>query len=174
MRCLVLGGARSGKSGHGEQVINEWAPRQPVRYIATAPDRPGDEEWAERVRAHQQRRPAHWKTVRTDDLAAELDRDTSLPTMIDDLGMWLAAMMDQAGAWTDSSRASAPVDRLVDAVVRYPGPLVIVTPEVGMGIVPETRSGRAFRDEIGVLNARIAEECEKVVLVVAGIPLSLK
>lgn len=174
MRCLVLGGARSGKSGHGEQVISAWATAEQVRYIATAPDRPGDDEWARRVHAHQLRRPAHWMTVRTEDLVAELDREPASPTIIDDLGMWLASVMDRLDAWAEPERARAAVDGLVDAVARYPAPLVLVTPEVGMGIVPETGSGRAFRDEIGVLNARIAEECEKVVLVVAGIPLPLK
>ncbi|WP_149362081.1 bifunctional adenosylcobinamide kinase/adenosylcobinamide-phosphate guanylyltransferase [Lolliginicoccus suaedae] len=174
MRCLVLGGARSGKSGHGEQLISDWAARQQVRYIATAPDRPGDDEWARRVQAHRSRRPAHWITERTDDLVEALDREPNTPTIIDDLGMWLASVIDRLDAWAEPQRARASIDGLVDAVARYPAPLVLVTPEVGMGIVPGTLSGRAFRDEIGVLNARIAEECEKVVLVVAGIPLPLK
>ncbi|GGC71323.1 hypothetical protein GCM10011410_25350 [Hoyosella rhizosphaerae] len=80
-----------------------------------------------------------------------------------------------SGAW-DGHRAElvGRLDDLVSSVKNFTSPLVIVTPEVGLGIVPDTRAGRMFRDDIGVLNARIAEVCEKVVLVVAGISLPLK
>ncbi|MBN4927966.1 bifunctional adenosylcobinamide kinase/adenosylcobinamide-phosphate guanylyltransferase [Hoyosella rhizosphaerae] len=177
MRCLILGGARSGKSSFGEALIADLASSDqvPVRYIATSPHRPNDEEWADRIRRHRATRPHHWSTVETLDVADELRTSPHTPTIVDDLGTWLAAEMDVSGAW-DGHRAElvGRLDDLVSSVKNFTSPLVIVTPEVGLGIVPDTRAGRMFRDDIGVLNARIAEVCEKVVLVVAGISLPLK
>ncbi|AEF39721.1 bifunctional adenosylcobinamide kinase/adenosylcobinamide-phosphate guanylyltransferase [Hoyosella subflava] len=175
-RVLVLGGARSGKSGHSEELIAVMAnsPSE-VRYIATSPPRVNDPEWEERIAVHRARRAPQWHTVETADVAMELRRERAVPTLVDDLGTWLTAQIDARQAWDGGPAALDDVlDDLVSAVCAYEGPLVIVTPEVGMGIVPPTRSGRMFRDLIGVLNSRLAEKCEKVVVVIAGIPLPLK
>lgn len=175
-RALVLGGARSGKSGYGEHLIAEWATSpDEVRYIATSQRRSDDPEWDSRIAAHQKRRPEHWQTIESIELTEQLRLDSSAPTLVDDLGTWLAAQIDARGAWGRGPESlTSVVDELVEAVVSYTGPLVLVTPEVGMGIVPATPSGRMFRDLIGVLNGRLAEKCEKVVLVIAGIPLPLR
>ncbi|MBB3038924.1 bifunctional adenosylcobinamide kinase/adenosylcobinamide-phosphate guanylyltransferase [Hoyosella altamirensis] len=175
-RVLVLGGARSGKSGYSEELIAGQANSpDKVRYIATAPRRVNDREWDERIAAHRARRAPQWHTVETADVAAELRRDRDAPTLVDDLGTWLTAQIDARQAWDSGPTALDDVlDDLVSAVCLYEGPLVLVTPEVGMGIVPPTHSGRMFRDLIGVLNGRLAEKCEKVVVVIAGIPLPLK
>ncbi len=172
MRVLVLGGIRSGKSGLAESVIAESAGAEgAVRYVATgaAAD---DDAWAARVSAHRARRPRHWSTVETADVATQLRADPT-PTLVDDLGGWLTATMDRAQAWTDGSVA-ADVDDLIDAVAAYQADLVLVSPEVGLTVVPETVAGRRFADELGVLNQRLADLCDRVVLVVAGLPVAVK
>lgn len=172
MRVLVLGGIRSGKSGWAESVIAESVGSDgTVRYLATGPAA-DDDAWAARVAAHRERRPRHWSTVETADVATQLRAD-SAPTLVDDLGGWLTAAMDRAHAWTDGS-VGAVVDDLVDAVAAYDADLVLVSPEVGLTVVPETVAGRRFADELGMLNQRLADLCDRVVLVVAGQPVAVK
>jgi adenosylcobinamide kinase / adenosylcobinamide-phosphate guanylyltransferase len=172
-RTLVLGGARSGKSGHAESLM----PDGEVRYVATSSLDPADTDWAARVAEHRRRRPAHWTTVETASgpgLAAVL-RAGGPPTLVDDLGTWLTTELDAAGAWDAPRGTIGPrCDDLVDAVAHHTGTLVLVSPEVGLGVVPETRSGRLFRDEIGALNGRLAQVCDEVLLAVAGLTVRLK
>lgn len=175
VRTLVLGGARSGKSAYAEGIVSAG---RSVRYIATGRRDPADPDWEERIDQHQARRPHSWTTVETArdaDLEAELRSLAAQPTIVDDLGTWLTAEIDSAAAW-DLPRGTigARLDGVVDAVRCHVGTLVLVTPEVGQGVIPETRSGRLFRDEIGALNSRLAQVCDRVVLVVAGLPLVLK
>ncbi|MCK2220628.1 bifunctional adenosylcobinamide kinase/adenosylcobinamide-phosphate guanylyltransferase [Actinomadura sp. ATCC 31491] len=169
-RALLLGGSRSGKSGEAELRL---AAEPHVTYVATGPAGTGDGEWADRVRAHRERRPEHWATVETTDLVTAVGGATT-PLLIDGLGTWLAAVFDEHGAW-DGDRA--PVQRRCDELVaawrQAPGPVVAVSDEVGMGVVPATASGRAFRDALGRLNERLAAESEYVALVVAGRLLEL-
>ena len=172
MRVLVLGGIRSGKSGWAEAVIAESVGAEgAVRYLATGPVA-DDDAWAARVSAHRERRPRHWSTVETADVATQLRAD-SAPTLVDDLGGWLTAAMDRAHAWTGGS-VGADVDDLIDAVAAYEADLILVSPEVGLTVVPETVAGRRFADELGVLNQRLADQCDRVVLVVAGQPVAVK
>lgn len=174
MRILVLGGIRSGKSQWAETAIAEVvADMQPVRYLATGPAPAGDADWTARVAAHRQRRPSHWCTIETTDVATQLRSDRTTATLVDDIGSWLTAAMDRAGAWTGGS-VSADVDDLIDAVGSFTSPLALVSPEVGMTVVPPTPAGRRFADELGTLNQRLAERCDQVVLVVAGQPMQVK
>jgi adenosylcobinamide kinase/adenosylcobinamide-phosphate guanylyltransferase len=174
VRILVLGGIRSGKSQWAETAITELVPdSRPVRYLATGPDGSGDTEWSKRVDAHRRRRPSHWSTVETADVATQLRSDGVPPTLVDDVGAWLTAAMDRAGAWTGGS-VSADVDDLLDAVTAFAAPLALVSPEVGLTVVPPTESGRRFADELGTLNQRLAALCDRVVLVVAGQPVAVK
>ena len=99
--------------------------------------------------------------------------DPDLPTLVDDIGGWLVATMDRRAAWTGGA-VSRDVDDLVAAVGAFRGPLALVSPEVGLAVVPATESGRRFADELGVVNQRLAAQCERVVLVVAGQPLTVK
>lgn len=170
MKVLALGGARSGKSAWAESLLSG-----PVHYIATA--RTSDPDFDARVREHRERRPRSWVTV--DDIDAtvalrELGAEAP-PVLLDDVGTWLTALFDRESLW-DSPRGSAAahIHEFVGAVRTYAGPLVIVSPEVGMGVIPEHRSGRLFRDEIGALNAALAQECDHVALVVAGLPVPVK
>ncbi len=160
----MLGGIRSGKSRWAESAIAQAAgPGEPVCYVATGTTSDPDPSWSQRVAAHRARRPAHWSTVETDDIATLLRRNPATATLIDDVGGWLACDLDRSDT-----------DELLCAVEAFVSPLVIVSPEVGMTVVPATAVGRRFADELGRLNQRLADICERVVLVVAGQPVSVK
>ncbi|MER6749407.1 bifunctional adenosylcobinamide kinase/adenosylcobinamide-phosphate guanylyltransferase [Streptomyces fungicidicus] len=170
-RALVLGGARSGKSVEAERRLESFPE---VLYVATGGSRGGDTEWAARVSLHQERRPGSWRTVETCDLVPLL-KDDGPPLLIDCLSLWLTDAMDAVGAWDDAEWADGGeralrdrVRELTDAVRETRRSLVAVSNEVGSGIVPATASGRRYRDELGRLNAAFAQECEQVLLVVAG------
>ncbi|MEN3225713.1 bifunctional adenosylcobinamide kinase/adenosylcobinamide-phosphate guanylyltransferase [Mycolicibacterium porcinum] len=174
MRTLVLGGIRSGKSQWAEADVTRTAgDGMPVRYLATGPAADSDPSWAQRVGAHQARRPAHWHTVETSALPGALASESDIATLVDDIGGWLTATMDRVGAWTGASVA-AEVDALVRAVDAFTAPLVLVSPEVGLTVVPATEAGRRFADELGTVNQRLAAVCDRVLLVVAGQPLTVK
>jgi adenosylcobinamide kinase/adenosylcobinamide-phosphate guanylyltransferase len=106
-------------------------------------------------------------------VTTQLRSDEATPTLVDDIGSWLTAAMDHGGAWTGGS-VSADVDDLIDAVGSFSSPLALVSPEVGLTVVPPTESGRRFADELGTLNQRLAALCDRVVLVVAGHPVTVK
>jgi adenosylcobinamide kinase/adenosylcobinamide-phosphate guanylyltransferase len=95
--------------------------------------------------------------------------------LVDDLATWLTGVLDDTGGWQGSlTAARSECARLVDAVGACRARLVLVSSEVGLGVIPRTRSGRLFRDELGALNAAVADRCAEVVLLVAGIPLRIK
>ncbi|MFE1344824.1 bifunctional adenosylcobinamide kinase/adenosylcobinamide-phosphate guanylyltransferase [Streptomyces sp. NPDC058757] len=176
-RTLVTGGARSGKSVEAERRLETFPE---VVYVATGGTREGDPEWAERVGLHRERRPASWRTAETTDLVPLLAQDGPA-LLIDCLSLWLTDAMDRVGAWDDgtweeSGRAALRerTAELVAAVRATRRTVVAVTNEVGSGVVPATAAGRRFRDELGRLNAAFGEECEQVVLVVAGQALVLR
>lgn len=174
MRTLVLGGARSGKSAHAEGLLAE---DQPATYVATARRDPADAEWSARIEEHVARRPLPWRTLEPPNLAAVLveARPDDPPLLVDDLATWLTGVLDDTGGWEGPlTAARSACAQLVDAVGGCRAELVLVSAEVGLGVVPHTRSGRLFRDELGALNAAIADRCTDVVLLVAGIPLRLK
>jgi adenosylcobinamide kinase / adenosylcobinamide-phosphate guanylyltransferase len=181
-RVLVLGGARSGKS---EQAELRLAGEPDVTYVATGPGGPagsvaavaaGDAEWAARVAAHRARRPAWWRTAETTDLAGVLAAARGA-LLIDGIGTWLAAAMDECGAWDGSAdpaeRLAARIAGLADAWRQTAAHVVAVSDEAGLGVVPGTPAGRLFRDELGRLNQVLAAESEEAELVVAGRVLPL-
>ena len=173
MRTLVLGGIRSGKSRWAEAVIAEGLPVcDTVSYVATASWAADDPAWEQRIGAHRERRPLSWRTTETADVAAQLRAEPQTPTLVDDLGNWLTAALDRRG-W-DGGSVQTDVADLLDAVAAFPSPLVLVSPEVGLTVVPATAAGRRFADELGTLNQSVANCCERVVLVVAGQPLWVK
>lgn len=172
MKVLVTGGVRSGKSRHAESLLTGT-----VTYVApgpTAAEDP-DPDWAARLAAHRARRPATWTTLETRDLTAALD--TPGPVLVDCLGTWLTGVLDERGLWEHGAdEATEVVAGLLDdavAVLRERDDVVLVTNEVGLGVVPEHRSGRLFRDLLGLVNQRAAAACDEVHLVVAGRVLRL-
>ncbi|MFI6347034.1 bifunctional adenosylcobinamide kinase/adenosylcobinamide-phosphate guanylyltransferase [Streptomyces sp. NPDC050560] len=176
-RTLVLGGARSGKSAEAERRL---ATCPDVLYVATGGTRAGDREWAERVRAHRERRPGSWRTEETCDLVPLLEGEGPA-LLVDCLSLWLTSVMDEVGAWDDTEWSCGGerelrrrVDALTAAVRGTRRTLVAVSNEVGSGIVPATPSGRRYRDELGRLNTAFAAECEHVLLIVAGQALALR
>jgi adenosylcobinamide kinase/adenosylcobinamide-phosphate guanylyltransferase len=162
---LVLGGARSGKSRYAESLVT--ALPAPWIYVATAEAR--DAEMAERIAAHQARRGAGWRTLETPrDVVGALTAHRTTPLLVDCLTLWLA------NALLASADVDAEIERLEAALEQASAPLVLVANEVGFGIVPDNALGRRFRDLQGLLNQRIAARADRVVLVVAGLPLTIK
>ena len=162
---LVLGGARSGKSRYAESIIATLPP--PWLYVATA--EAGDEEMAMRISTHRARRGLDWHTAEASrHLVAALQKAGTMPVIVDCLTLWLSNLML---AGIDIDAETAHLERALAAAV---APVVVVANEVGSGIVPEHPLGRKFRDLQGVLNQRMAARAERVVLMVAGLPLALK
>lgn len=164
---LVLGGARSGKSAFAERLVRARGGK-PV-YLATATA--GDEEMRVRIARHRQDRGGAWHTIEEPlALAEALERasEAAQAVLIDCLTLWLANLM-LAGR---DPATEAP--RLVAALGRCRGPVTLVSNEVGLGLVPDTALGRAFRDAQGRLNQQVAAAAARVVFVAAGLPLWLK
>ncbi|TIC88560.1 bifunctional adenosylcobinamide kinase/adenosylcobinamide-phosphate guanylyltransferase [Nocardioides sp. GY 10113] len=170
---LVTGGVRSGKSRHAEGLVGDAE----ALYVACGPVL-DDPDWAARVAAHRSRRPGTWQTVETLDVAAVVDGAGDRAVLVDCLGTWLTGLVDRAGLWeapTDEveGHVLAEVGALAAAVAGAPAPVVLVTNEVGLGVVPTHRSGRLFRDLLGTVNQRVGAACGEVHLVVAGRVLRL-
>ena len=164
---LILGGARSGKSRYAESLACARAPRR--CYLATA--EAGDKEMAERIRQHQARRDKSWVTVEEPlDAPGALARESGGDSvvLVDCLTLWLANLI---AAGRDVASESA---RLCAVLRNAKGPIILVSNEVGQGIVPENALARRFRDEAGRLHQAVAAEAGEVVLMVAGLPLTLK
>lgn len=169
MRILVTGGVRSGKSRHAESLLGDVTS---VRYVAPGPVL-DDADWQARIAAHRLRRPATWETHESGDLASALA--TPDPVLVDCLGTWLTRFVDEARLWeAPIEQITAHVEQAVEiAVAAMRDRVVLVTNEVGLGVVPAHRSGRVFRDLLGSVNQRFGAAVDEVHLVVAGRVLRL-
>jgi nicotinate-nucleotide--dimethylbenzimidazole phosphoribosyltransferase len=166
---LILGGIRSGKSEFAESLVSN---DEVVRYVATANAAGDDPGFAQRLQAHRARRPQHWETVESAGEPAMLIdvvryAGEAQTLLVDDLGGWTAGLLARPDA-------AELVEALAQAVRDSPARLVIVSPEVGLSVVPATQAGNEFADLLGSLNQAVAEVCEEVALVVAGQPAWLK
>jgi adenosylcobinamide kinase/adenosylcobinamide-phosphate guanylyltransferase len=163
---LILGGARSGKSRHAERLIAEYAP--PWTYVATAEAL--DDEMRQRIAAHRARRDGRWQIIEAPHAVADAVRQapSGRPVLIDCLTLWLS---NRLLADADIEREIAT---LVDALAARSGATIVVSNEVGLGIVPDNRLARRFRDAAGVANQEIAARAGRVELIAAGLPLRLK
>ena len=163
---LVLGGARSGKSRYAERLVTACPP--PWVYVATA--EPRDDEMRERIAQHRARRGPDWRVIEAPrDLAGALATHAAGgAVLVDCLTLWLSNLM-----LADVDTAAA-TERLEAVLSGMAGPVVVVSNEVGLGIVPDNALARRFRDAQGRLNQRIAARADRVVLMVAGLPLVVK
>ena len=169
MRTLILGGARSGKSALGERLASDCG--REVIYVATA--QALDDEMAQRIAHHRAARPAQWACVEeplalADALRRHACEDRCL--LVDCLTLWLSNLLLAA----DGVRFERERDALLTLLPALPGDIVLVGNEVGHGIVPMGALSRRFVDESGRLHQSVAAKCERVLLVVAGLPLVLK
>ncbi len=170
---FITGGARSGKSAHAEQLAT--ASGLAVTYIATA--RVADDEFAERVAHHRARRPAHWQFVEAPlDLAGALDAAAAPGrcVLIDCLTLWLANLLCPPGAEAPLADHAARIDAFASACERARGTVLIVSNEIGLGVIPMGAATRLYVDELARLNQRIARLADHATFVVAGLPLALK
>jgi len=162
---LVIGGARSGKSSHAEQLVGLLPP--PWVYIATG--QAFDDEMRGRIAEHRRRRGDGWHTIEAPvDLAGALAETVAAPVLVDCLTLWLTNLM------LGEHDIPAAVSAFEAALEKRTAPAFLVSNEVGMGIVPETPLGRRFRDEAGWLNQRIAAKAGSVLFMVAGLPMTVK
>ncbi|GAB11824.1 nicotinate-nucleotide--dimethylbenzimidazole phosphoribosyltransferase [Gordonia araii NBRC 100433] len=174
MRTLVLGGVRSGKSEYAEQLVAGFPS---VRYLATGPTLSTDAEWTARIAAHRERRQERYETVESPDVTAALRQQPEVPVLVDDLGNWVAAQLD----WDDDAdpeqqarRLDGALAELCAAIAEHRADVVVVSPEVGMSVVPATTAGRRFQDLMGRANSTVATVADRVVLTVAGRALDLE
>ena len=181
MRELIIGGARSGKSALAERRASESGLQ--VLYLATAQARDG--EMSQRIAHHRQRRCADWGLIEEPiDLAGALRRHAApdVCLLVDCLTLWLsnllfagdAARQVEAGESVSCPLFSGATAALVETLPQLPGQIILVSNEVGWGVVPMAALSRLFADEQGRLNQRVAAVCERVTLVVAGLPLILR
>jgi adenosylcobinamide kinase/adenosylcobinamide-phosphate guanylyltransferase len=173
MLTLVLGGARSGKSAYAEKLAVDCD--FPVTYIATA--QVYDAEFAARIQHHKQRRPAHWQLVEepfflTDTLNKHAAKDHCL--IVDCLTLWLAQWLCPDCHPPQDKNWEAELSSFMEILPKLPGEIILVSNEVGMGIVPMGEINRRFQDEQGRLNQTVAKLADKVIFMAAGLPLILK
>jgi adenosylcobinamide kinase / adenosylcobinamide-phosphate guanylyltransferase len=170
---LALGGTRSGKSRFGLAAARHLAGNGRAWFLATA--WPGDPEMDDRIARHRRERPADWPTIEVGaDLAAAIGAtEPGEPVLIDGLTLWLSAILGDEPAPLDPL-LDGPVAAALEAIVRRPGAVIVVSDDVGGGIVPMHAGARAYRDLVGMVHQRIAAEADEVHLLVAGLPLRLK
>jgi len=169
MLQLILGGARSGKSRLAEKLAADT--RLPVTYIATS--QPLDGEMNQRVAQHRARRPAEWALVEEPLALAQALREnaaTDRCLLVDCLTLWLTNLL----MLDDPERLIAEREALLDCISMLPGEVIFVSNETGMGVVPLGELTRRYVDEAGWLHQALAERSQRVVLTVAGLPLTLK
>mgnify|MGYP002041379620 FL=1 len=169
MLQLILGGARSGKSRLAEKLAGDSA--LAVTYIATS--QPLDGEMNQRIAHHRERRPAHWGLIEEPlELARVLQESAGEGRclLMDCLTLWLTNLL----MLEDPERLAAEREALLHCLANLPGEIIFVSNETGMGVVPLGELTRRYVDEAGWLHQALAERCQRVVLTVAGLPLTLK
>ncbi|KAA8709166.1 bifunctional adenosylcobinamide kinase/adenosylcobinamide-phosphate guanylyltransferase [Pseudomonas cannabina] len=169
MLQLILGGARSGKSRLAEKLATDSALK--VIYIATS--QPLDGEMNQRVASHRARRPERWGLVEEPVELARVLRENAAPDrclLVDCLTLWLTNLLMLG----DAERLAREREALLDCLAGLPGEIIFVSNETGLGVVPLGELTRRYVDEAGLLHQALAERCQRVVLTVAGLPLTLK
>jgi adenosylcobinamide kinase / adenosylcobinamide-phosphate guanylyltransferase len=170
---FALGGTRSGKSRFGLAAARRLAAGGRVWFLATA--WPGDSEMDDRIARHRRERPADWPTIDVGpDLAAALEgTEPTEPVLIDGLTLWLSAILGDDALDIDPL-LDGPVSLALAAIADRPGPVIVVSDDVGGGIVPMHPGARAYRDLVGIVHQRVAAMADEAHLLVAGLPVRLK
>lgn len=174
---LILGGARSGKSSYAEKLAAELG--QSILYVATA--EAGDEEMVRRIEAHRRSRPDSWKTleapVRVGAALSEIHPHNSEVVLLDCLTLLVAntvlALENEPPAVVEAA-VQQEVESILAARASLDTPVIIVSNEVGLGLVPPYPLGRVYRDVLGWANQRLAAAADRVLFMVAGLPMILK
>jgi adenosylcobinamide kinase / adenosylcobinamide-phosphate guanylyltransferase len=169
---VVLGGTRSGKSTFGRRRAEALAQGGPVAYVATA--LPGDPELDDRIRRHRRDRPAEWATIEAGrDLAAAVRSvEPGTTILLDGLTLWASLALGDDPAQVDAVLDGDVAD-VLDAIAAHDGPVVVVSDEVGLGIVPMDPLARAFRDLLGIAHQRLVARSDEAWFMVAGRPIAL-
>lgn len=170
---LILGGARSGKSGYAEKMADESG--MEVVYVATA--QVYDDEFGQRVKNHKARRPQHWQTIEAPYHLAETLQNTAAThrcLIVECLTLWLAQCICPDCAPPEGVDWNLERDGFLEILSKFSGRIILVSNEVGMGIVPLGEINRQFQDEAGRLNQAVAAICDDVTFIAAGLPLKLK
>ena len=177
--CLVLGGVRSGKSSFAERLAEDMGGS--TLYVATGV--PTDQEMEQRIRRHQESRPAHWKTLEEPiNLAAGIEAELAAApapsaVLVDSLDLWVAnwllKLQSKEAAVVERSLVCG-IDRLLSMARRTSAAYFLVSSEVGLSLVPPEPLGRRFQDLLGLVNQRVAAAADRVYLVVSGIPIQIK
>lgn len=182
---LILGGQKSGKSRRGEMLAQHWLAQSPQhRAVMVATARPWDDEMRERIRRHQQDRAERVPGMATVEeplqLAQAITQHSAAHTLVlvDCLTLWLTNLLMPAPGYESNEPPAQAVPThtamILRAIESAPGPVVFVGNEIGLGVIPLGRETRAFVDALGVLNQQVAGACERVTLMAAGLPLTLK
>ncbi|SBS25685.1 Bifunctional adenosylcobalamin biosynthesis protein CobP [Marinomonas aquimarina] len=171
MKHLVLGGVRSGKS----QFAERWVAAQAEQIVYIATSQVWDEGMAKRVAKHQSYRPEHWQTIEepiqlADTLSKVAQEQPSAAVIVECCSLWLTNLLCAEG----EAQLEREREHFLTVLEHYPLPVILVSAEVGLGIMPINALARRYGDEIGVLNQRMAKICEEVTFVTAGLPMSLK
>lgn len=162
---LVLGGVRSGKSAYAENWIQQYS--APWIYLATG--RAWDEEMQNRIAKHQERRDHQWETIEEPlDLVSILSKTQQKPVLIDCLTLWVTNLL------MEEQNVDLAVNRLADSLHKHMAPVIMVSSEVGLGIVPVNPLARQFCDYMGMVNQKLATISDKVTFIIAGLPMILK
>jgi adenosylcobinamide kinase / adenosylcobinamide-phosphate guanylyltransferase len=172
---LILGGARSGKSSFAEKVARETG--EPVLFIATATA--GDSEMGERIRNHQASRPSEWQTLELPrDLGRNLDAPIASVVIVDCITLLVSNILVSLPENTPTeaviNKIHLEIDELIAAQGRCGGQWLIISNEVGLGLVPPNPLGRVYRDALGFANQALARAAKRVIFMVAGIPMVIK
>ncbi len=169
---VVLGGTRSGKSRFGRDRATALAAGGPVAYLATA--LPGDPELDDRIARHRRDRPAAWQTIEAGHDLAGAIRGVAAGTtiLLDGLTLWASLVLADDPSRVDAVLADDLV-RVLDAIAGHDGPVVVVSDEVGLGLVPLDPLGRAFRDLLGIAHQQLVARCDEAWFMIAGRPMAL-
>jgi adenosylcobinamide kinase/adenosylcobinamide-phosphate guanylyltransferase len=171
---FILGGTRSGKSRFGLERATALAGGGPVVYLATA--RPGDAELDERIAGHRRARPASWSTIEVDvDLPGAIGScEPNAAILIDGLTLWVSNLTEHGQTVEVDRLLDGAVSEAIDAIRARSAPVVVVSDEIGLGMVPMRAGARAFRDLLGITHQRIAAVADEVHFMVAGLPLTVR